>query len=179
MSKKRQVIKQKILWWMAFLGIFRFIAGYLNILRKAHKGGAADLTKIFWWRQKAFSKKVIRRQAWQQSDGTLLPQTAQEDHFIYLSLRSLALYTSLKNLPEKNCLSAKSSVWKGASSVSISPGLFLPPPLYLSMPPPINPSLSLRLPCANLYSLSHAKHLSWPHWMPLQSNLHLSGCKAF
>lgn len=68
---------------------------------------------------------------------------------------------------------------KGASSVSISPGLFLPPPYYLSMPPPINPSLSQRLPCANLYSLSHAKHLSCPHWMPLQSNLHLSGCKAF
>lgn len=46
---------------------------------------------------------------------------------------------------------------KGATSVSISPGLFLPPPLYLSMPPPINPSLSWRLPvpiCTLLVTLS-------------------------
>ena len=47
--------------------------------------------------------------------------------------------------------------------------------------PPIHPSLpfSKRTLCANLYSLSHAKHLSCPHWTSLQSNQHLSGCKAF
>lgn len=73
------------------------------------------------------------------------------------------------------------------SSVSKSPlpflsapaGYFYPLPPPTLLPPPIHPSLSRRTLCANLYSLSHAKHLSCPHWMSLQSNQHLSSCKAF
>lgn len=59
------------------------------------------------------------------------------------------------------------------------PQVIFTPSLHLPVPPPIQPSLSKRTLRANLYSLSHAKHLSCPHWMPLQSNQHLSGCKAF
>lgn len=99
--------------------------------------------------------------------------------FIYLSLcldlsRLLPLsLSSLQKCPEKKRLSAKSSVSKGPLPFLSAPGYFYP------LPPPIHPSLSKRTLCANLYSLSHAKHLSCPHWMPLQSNQHLSGCKAF
>lgn len=96
-----------------FLGS-SFIAAY--IFREAHKCGndvlyisPADLRAVKNEKKSfddgnAFSKKVIRGRLHDSSslqpDGTLSPQTAQEDHFIYLSLSSPALYTSLKNLPE-------------------------------------------------------------------------------
>lgn len=43
------------------------------------------------------------------------------------------------------------------------PQVIFTPTLHLPVPPPIHPSLSKRTLCANLYSLSHAKHLSCPH----------------
>lgn len=75
-----------------------------------------------------------------QHDGTLLPQTAQEEHFIYLSLPYLALYTSLQSLPEKNCLSAKISVWKGGPFPFPSAlGYFYPRPSTSPCPRPSIP----------------------------------------
>lgn len=89
-------------------------------------------------------KKVIRRRRHDSSsvrhDGTLLPQTAQEEHFIYLSLPYLALYTSLQSLPEKNCLSAKISVWKGGPfPLPTALGYFYPHPSTSPCPRPSIP----------------------------------------
>lgn len=139
--------------------------------------------KIFGWRE------CLQWKKWSKDDDMTAALCSMMEHYrhrqhkrstLFTCLCPILLFTHLCKIFLKRiaCL-IKYQFEKGASSVSISPGLFLPPPLYLSMPPPINPSLSRRLPCANLYSLSHAKHLSCPHWMPLQSNLHLSGCKAF
>lgn len=80
-------------------------------------------------------KRWLHDSSSMQPDGTLSPQTAQEEHFIYLSLPYLTLYTSLQNLPEKNCLSAKSSVWKGGLFHFHQPRvIFTPAPLPLHAP---------------------------------------------
>lgn len=73
--------------------------------------------------------------------------------------------------------------FKGSPSLSDSPWLFLAPPItslcFASHQSLLQPSHSIRTRRANLCSLSHARHLSCPPWMPVQSNLHLSACKAF
>lgn len=127
LTKIWQAIKQKILQWMAFVRFSFHFSIFITVYLK----NVAMIYFLFlsMWKnfkkirkksldeESAFSKIVIRRwlhdSSSMQVDGTLSPQTAQEEHFIYLSLPYLALYTSLWNLPEKNCLSAKSSVWKG------------------------------------------------------------------
>lgn len=99
--------------------------------------------------------------------------------FMYLSLWlhfSCFLALCIVFLKRKGCL--LNHQFQRVFFLFCQPQFIFTPSLHLSVPPPIHPSLSKRALCANLYSLSHAKHLSCPYWMPLQSNQHLSGCKA-
>ena len=155
-QKHDKQLNRKYFKSMAFLRI-SFIT--ISICKKAR-----IMSSLFLWEnvriaknkekcadeESAFSKKAIRRRlhdSFMQLDGTLSPQTAQEEHFIYLSLPYLALYTSLQNLPEKNCLSAKSSVWKGGLFRFHQPRvIFTPTPLPLHAPT----HLSLPLPETSL-----------------------------
>lgn len=170
---------------------------YISLCLRKQKN-VEMLCFIFLWANARVAKKIRKNlwmkrapsvKKWSEDDDMTAALCSLMEHYrhrqhrrstLFTCLWPFSLYTHLCEIFLKRiaCL-LNHQFEKGASSVSISPELFLPPPLYLSMPPPINPSLSWRLPCANLYSLSHAKHLSCPHWMPLQSNLHLSGCKAF
>lgn len=134
--------------WMAFLRI-SFI--HISIFKEAKKMWRWCIlcfsermklkeknTKNLWMKRAPSVKSDQRRlhdSSSMQPDGTLSPQTVQEEHFIYLSLPYLTLYTSLQNLPEKNCLSAKSSVWKGGLFRFHQPQvIFAPAPLPLHAP---------------------------------------------
>lgn len=89
--------------------------------------------------------------------------------FIYLSLcltlsRYLSL-SSLQNLSEKRgCL--LNHQFQRVPFLFCQPQVIFTPSLHPSpLPPCLLPSIppSKRTLCANLYSLSHAKHLSCPH----------------
>lgn len=137
-------------------------------------------TKWFRWSKTATEIGITRLShgnSCGRTDRTLSLQTAKREDFIYVPV-SLSLTLSLSVfLKRRGCL--LNHQFQGVPFLFCQPQVIFTPSLRLPVPPPIHPSLSKRTLCANLYSLSHAKHLSCPHWMPLQSNQHLSGCKAF
>lgn len=176
-KKKKQAIKLKMLQWMSFLGIYIYKLTYINVFRKTNKCGD-DIIYILMSKCNNYKKKKhsMRRKPYVKKSEddymtaascSLMEYYNHRQHrrntlFTCLCPRSLFTHLCKIFLKRIACL-LNHQFERAASSYSISPGIFVPLQHYLSMPPPINPSLSLRLLCANLYSLSHATHLSCPY----------------